>query len=353
MSGTTRASQQVTAGSPADELDPRLVKTSPVRGLLTNSTMLVLLVDVILIAFFAIVSRDHIFWSIPNAESLLRNGSEILVLSLGICLLMSAGIFDLSVGANLILSSVICAYAIQYGVAAGSDPVFACVFGLLVAVISGILFGTINGLIITKLKVNSLIATLGTLGVGSGIAQILTNGQDLRGFPSILQTHFAVAKIGIVGVPILCGLILMAGLWALFRFTRFGMRTLAIGSNSVGAMRAGIDVDRHLIVLAAIAGALAGFAGFISLARYGSTTIASHSLDGLNAVTAVVIGGTALTGGRVSVIGTLWGVALSVILLSGLIIIRVQPFWQLVATGLVLIAAVAFDQFRARHLERR
>lgn len=353
MSAAIQTNQASAKPDVSGDLDPRLVKGTPIRNFLTNSTVLVLVVDVILIAVFSILSKNNIFWSLPNAESLLRNGSEILVLALGVCLLMSAGIFDLSVGANLVLSSVMSAYAIRWAVAMGADPVSACLVGLVAAVLTGVCFGMVNGFVITKLKVNSLIATLGTLGIGSGAAQIITNGQDVRGVPEVLQTHFAIAKLWIFPVPILCGFALMLGVWSLFRYTRFGMRTLAIGSNSVGAMRAGISVDRHLIMLTGIAGALAGFAGYISLARYGSTTIASHSLDGLNAVTAVVIGGTALTGGRASVVGTLWGTALAVILLSGLIIIRVQPFWQLVATGIVLIAAVAFDQFRARHIERK
>jgi ribose transport system permease protein len=221
-----------------------------------------------------------------------------------------------------------------------------------VCLVSGAIFGAINGLIITKLRVNSLIATLGTLGVGSGAAQLLTNGQDVRQLPDALQSNFALARFGFMPAPTLCALIALVGVWALLRYTRFGMRTLAIGSNMTAASRAGIAVQTHIIQLAALAGAFAGFAAFVDVSRFGSTAIASHALDGLNAVTAVVIGGTALTGGRASVIGTLWGAALSIILLSGLIIIRVQPFWQLVATGVVLIVAVAFDQFRARNVER-
>jgi ribose transport system permease protein len=334
------------------ETDTRAVQASRMRTVLTHSATLVFAVNVLLIVFFTLLSPNHVFWSLANAEALLRNGAEILVLALGVTLLMSAGVFDLSVGANLVLASVISALTMRVAGDWGVDPVATTLFGLVVCLVAGAAFGAINGLIITKLKVNSLIATLGTLGVGSGAAQLLTNGQDVRQLPDTLQSDFALAKLGIVPAPMLFALILLVGVWALLRVTRFGMRTLAIGSNITAAMRAGIAVHKHIIQLAALAGAFAGFAAFIDLARFGSTAIASHSLDGLNAVTAVVIGGTALTGGRASVIGTLWGAALSIILLSGLIIIRVQPFWQLVATGIVLILAVAFDQFRARTVER-
>ena len=340
------------APPPVIQGDPRAVQTSPLKAILTHSATLVFLVNILLVAFFVALSPHHVFWSLANAESLLRNGAEILLLSLGVALLMGAGVFDLSIGANLVLASVIAALCMRALTDSSLAAVPTVLVGLLVCLISGAAFGAINGLIITKLRVNSLIATLGTLGVGSGVAQLLTDGQDVRQLPDALQSGFAIARFGFMPMPTLCALIALVGVWALLQFTRFGMRTLAIGSNMTAATRAGIAVHAHIIRLAALAGAFAGFAAFVDVARFGSTAIASHSLDGLNAVTAVVIGGTALTGGRVSVMGTLWGAALSIILLSGLIIIRVQPFWQLVATGVVLILAVAFDQLRARGVER-
>lgn len=337
----------------AGDGDTRAIAASPVRSLLTSSATLVLIVDLALIAFFSLDSHNHVFFSIENAEALLRNGTEILLLALGVTLLMSAGVFDLSVGANLVLASVLGGTAMRDLTAAGGSPLPTILIGLVIMIASGTIFGTINGLIITRLKVNSLIATLGMLGVGEGAAELLTNGQDVRDLPDALQPGFALVKIGFLPLPMLCALCLMILVWAALRFTRFGVRTLAIGSNETSAWRAGIPVHGHIVWLTAMAGAFAGFAGFVDVARLGATAISSHELDGLSAVTAVVIGGTALTGGRASVIGTLWGAALSIILLSGLIIIRVEPFWQLVATGIVLIAAVAFDQMRARRIERK
>ena len=347
------ASALPAADGPVAEADVRAVTASRWRAAASDSATLVLLVDLVLIALFSAPSPGHVFWSVANAEALLRNSTEVLVLSLGVTLLMCAGVFDLSVGANLVLCSVLAATTIQALTAAGAPPLSAIGAGLLVAVIGGALFGVVNGLIITRFKVNSLIATLGTLGIGTGTAQLLTNGQDIHQLPEQLQSGFALLKFGILPAPMLCALLLLAGVWLLLRFTRFGMRSLAIGSNETAAVRSGINVPGHLVALTALAGAFAGFAGFVDISRFGATAIGSHSLDGLNAVTAVVIGGTALTGGRANVPGTLWGAALSIILLSGLIIIRVQPFWQLVATGIVLIAAVAFDQVRAQRIERR
>jgi ribose transport system permease protein len=334
------------------EADPRRVQRSVARKLVSSGATLVFVIDLLLVAAFTFFSTGHVFWSIANLQALLRNGTEILLLSLGVAILMGAGVFDLSVGANLVLSSVLAGLAMAALNAGGAPAAAIFAAGIGVGVVAGAAFGAVNGLVITKLKVNSLIATLGTLGIGSGAALLLTNGQDVRDQPEFLQSYFVLAQVALIPAPMICALVVLAFVWFLLRFTRFGMRTLAIGSNPIAAERAGIDKDAHIILLASLAGSIAGFAGFVDVARLGATAISSHQLDGLSAATAVVIGGTALSGGRVSVLGALFGAALSIMLLSGLIIIRVQPFWQLVATGSVLIAAVAFDQFRARQIEQ-
>jgi ribose transport system permease protein len=128
--------------------------------------------------------------------------------------------------------------------------------------------------------------------------------------------------------------------------TRFGRHTYAIGSNEEAARRAGINVDRHLIAVYGLAGTLAGLAGYMSLARFATTTIGGHATDNLNAIAAVVIGGTSLFGGIGTILGTVFGVFIPVVLQNGFIIVGVQAFWQQVAVGAVLIVAVYLDQLR-------
>jgi ribose transport system permease protein len=128
--------------------------------------------------------------------------------------------------------------------------------------------------------------------------------------------------------------------------TRFGRYTYAIGSNEEAVRRSGVNVDRHLIKVYALAGMLAGLAGFLSLARFGTTTIGGHSTDNLDAIAAIVIGGTSLFGGVGTIVGTVIGVFIPAVLRNGFVIVGVQPFWQQVAVGAVLIAAVYFDQVR-------
>ena len=134
--------------------------------------------------------------------------------------------------------------------------------------------------------------------------------------------------------------------------TRFGRYTYAIGSNPEGVRRAGVNVDAHLIKIYALGGTLAGLAGFLSLARFGTTSIGGHSTDNLDAIAAIVIGGTSLFGGVGTMLGTLVGVFIPAVLRNGFVIVGVQPFWQQVAVGAVLIVAVYFDQLRRSRYAR-
>jgi ribose transport system permease protein len=323
--------------------------TRPLKRLLTSSTAAYLLgFDLLLILFFSLVSHGHVFASWQNAESMLGNGAEGLLLAVGLTIMLSAGIFDLSLGANLILSSVVGAIVLQHLIPAGhSVSVGYAILAAAACVASGALFGLVNGVLVAYVGVNSLIATLGTLGIGTGIALVLTSGSDISGLPGSLQTDFALKEILRIPLPALIAVVLTVVFWAVLRYTRYGMRTLAIGSNRAAAEYSGLAVTRHLVTLAMLGGSLAGVAGFIDIARFGSTNTAGHTLDALNAATAVVIGGTALMGGRASVFGTLWGIVLTSVLLDGLIVLSVQSFYQQIATGVILIAAVATDRFRA------
>jgi ribose transport system permease protein len=256
-------------------------------------------------------------------------------------------------GANLILSSVVGGLLLRsMGAVSSAGPASghlgAAVLALLVCVAAGAVFGLVNGLVVTVLGVNSLIATLGTLGIGTALSLILTHGSDISGLPHVMETGFGLKTIGIIPLSMIVAILLAFVLWAVQRLTRFGLRSLAIGSSKAAAERAGLRPGRYIVGLAVIGGALAGLAGYIDLSTFGQTDITGHQLDALNAATAVIIGGGALSGGRVSIPGTVWGAMLSAILLDGLIIIGVSSFYQQLATGAVLIAAVTVDRLRER-----
>lgn len=342
--------------SPVD--DRARKPANPIVAWLRTRAAWILVLDLVLIGVFTLLSRNNVFGSLANFESLLLSVSQVLLLALGLAMLLGAGIFDLSLGANLVLSSVVGALVMRHfqttpGSAAGyDDPWLAIGLGLLAAVGTGVLFGLVNGVIVAFAGINSLIATLGTLGVGTGIALLLTGGSDLGALPLQLQVSIGLNSVGIVPIPALVALVIALILWAVVRYSRYGLRTVAIGSSRSAAERAGIRVRGHLLGLTALGGGLAGLAGFIDLARFGSTVLSGHANDALGAVTAAVIGGTLLEGGRVSIAGAVWGAGLAVILQAGLVILGVSSFWQLIVVGVVLLLAVMLDRLTALRRSR-
>jgi ribose transport system permease protein len=133
----------------------------------------------------------------------------------------------------------------------------------------------------------------------------------------------------------------------------FGRHTLAIGSNEEAARRVGLNVRRHLLKVYIVGGLASGFAGFLSLAYFSTTSVGGHTTDNLQAITAVALGGTSLFGGVAVVLGTLIGVWIPAVLQNGFIIVGVNPYWQLIAVGVVLVLAVWLDQLRRRGQNRR
>jgi ribose transport system permease protein len=336
--------------TPGDAADTRAVPKAPavIRWLASGGTW-ILLLDVALIIVFTALSTNQVFWSLQDFQALMLDGTETLLLALGIAMFLGAGAIDISVGSNLVLSSVFGAkviVAVAGTGSAGSHLFLALVLGFLTCVLAGMVYGAINGVIIAYFRVNSLIATLGTAGIGTGVALLITGGNDIGGLPSAIQGDFGLYAVGPIPLPALLALAIGVVLWAMLRTTRYGIRTLAIGSLRLAAERAGLRVPRHLFSLAVLCGLLAGIAGFVDLSHYASTVVNGHTNDALAAITAVVIGGTRLEGGKISLPGALWGTGLSVLLQGGLAVIGVAPFWQLIAVGTVLIVAVCLDRIR-------
>ena len=190
--------------------------------------------------------------------------------------------------------------------AAGGDNWGVIFLGLVVALAGGLAWGLINGFLVAKAKIPAFIVTLGTLGMSLGAALVISGGVDEREVPFKLITTIGTGRAFNNQVPwlvliafavaIVFGIILAA--------TRFGRYTYAVGSNEEAARRAGVPVDRHLMKVYALAGTLAGLAGFLSLARFSTTTIGGHDTDNLQSIAAVVIGGTSLFGGIGTMLGT-------------------------------------------------
>ncbi|WP_427924812.1 ABC transporter permease [Streptomyces sp. cg40] len=306
---------------------------------------------VALVAFFTIAAPGK-FFTQYDLTQIAVNAAIYLVLGVGMTFVIITAGIDLSIGSVLVLAAVAAGeYNIHHGGPASSwGTVAVCV---VIALAVGAGWGALQGAVVATGKVPPLIVTLGGLGAALGIAELATGGQDPAGAAAThLQNSLGFGKLA--GIPWM--VILAAAVTALFGAvlgaTRFGSHTLAIGSNPTAVRRAGIPVGRHLIMVYGLMGLLAGLGAVMWLASYGTTSIAGHSTDNLKVITAVVLGGTSLFGGRGSVLGTVIGVFIPAVLTTGLIVIGVQQYWQDVAVGVVLVAAVYIDQMRRKTRER-
>jgi ribose transport system permease protein len=296
----------------------------------------------IIIIFGAL--KPHSFLTVFNIRGLVQDTSILAVLGVGMTFVIITGGIDLSVGSVLVFSGVVADKAMA---AMGGQGWGAAIVGLLVTIAAGLAWGMLNGFLIARAKVPPLIVTLGTLGAALGLAQVITGGVDLRDIPTVMvnTVGFGNTVWQIPTLAVIAAVIVVIGIVILHR-TRFGLHTYAIGSNPEAGRRSGLNVNRQLISIYALSGLLAGFAGWLNLAFFQSTTISGQSSTNLSVIAGVVIGGTSLFGGYGSILGSVIGVFIPATLQNGFVIIGVQPFWQQVVVGAVLIAAVYVDQQR-------
>jgi ribose transport system permease protein len=310
---------------------------------IVNSSVLILLILLLIAATFAALNFSA-FATARNVRNIIDNVSILLVVAVGSTFVIATAGIDLSVGSVLVFSGVVAAEVL---VKVDQSAIYVVPLGIAICVLAGAAWGTLHGFLITKGELSPLIVTLATLGIALGLAQVITGGIDVQGIPAQV-TNIAYSKI--LGVPVMgviAGGVALAG-GILLHLMRFGMVTLAIGSNPEAARRAGINVDRHLIKVYALAGSLSGLAGFLGLSQFATTTIGGHATDVLQVITGVVIGGTSLFGGVATMFGTVVGMLIPGVLQNGLLIVNVAPFWQQVAVGIVLLLAVYLDRVRRR-----
>lgn len=327
-----------------EDLDEEPLPPTRWQLIVGNSTVWIFVILLLIVVVFT-AYEPNAFPTVANFRNIATDASVLLILAVGeTFVIITAGI-DLSVGSVLLFGGVVSAKVMA---SIGGESTGVILVGLVVALAGGLAWGVFNGVVITKLKVPPLIVTLGSLGMALGAALLLTGGVDVRSVPNNLVLTVGIGRAG--GVPYL--VLIAAAVAIVFGLilwiTRFGRWTYGIGSNAEAARRAGIDVDRHLIKVYALAGVLAGLAGWLNLARFSTTTVGGHATDNLNAIAAVVIGGTSLFGGVGAIAGTVVGVFIPAVLSNGFNVIGVQPFWQDVAVGAVLILAVYLDQLRRR-----
>lgn len=293
---------------------------------------------VLLIVYFSF--NAPIFLSSANGWNIVREGSILLIVSLGATFVILQGGIDLSVGSTATLAGICVAFLIaSHGIG---------LWGFVLGTAIGAVVGAVVGALVAYVRVPSFLVTLGMLSVVAGIGNYMTFGTNKR----ILDNGFSgiVRGADILGIPNLfwwaLGVFLVA--WGLERFTKFGRYTFAIGGGELVSAMAGVPVLRYKFYAFVVCGALAGLAGTMLAARLGAAGPGLGANLMLQSITAVAIGGTALTGGVGGVKRTLLGVLVITVLSNGLILTQVSAFAQQIVTGLVLIVAVTLSLDRRR-----
>ena len=297
-----------------------------------------------LIALFVALSiaSPH-FLTNTNLSSVVRQTAVINIMALGMTLIIIAGGIDLSVGAILAFGGLMGTMAMERG--------YPILVGVLVGILAGMFWGLVNGALITRLRVNPFIVTLGTLGIARGITLIVSNGLPVHQIP---QRFSFLGEGNLLGVPFVLWIVVVcaAAVHVVLEHTRLGRYAFAIGSNPDAAYYAGIAVAFHTTAVYAIGGMLTGLAGMVEASRLMTGQPTAGQGYELQAIAAVVIGGGSLRGGEGSVIGTLIGAFIMGLLSNGSDLLGISPYLQQAIIGAVIILVVWVDELRRRKMNR-
>lgn len=291
----------------------------------------------LLVIGISIISPE--FRTGSNFLSLLRQSSINGLIAFGMTCVILTDAIDLSVGSVLALSTVLCAGMVSAGVPAG--------IAMILALAIGTVLGAISGFLVTKGRLQAFIATLITMTVYRGLTMIFTGGKPI----SNLGDSFVLKLVGRgniyrIPIPVILLLVIFAGFYFLLNKTTFGRAVYATGSNWKCAKLAGININKTKIIVYAISGFMSALSGLILLSRLGSAQPTLGSGYELDAIAAVALGGTSMSGGRGKIYGTLIGVLIIAVLNNGLNILGVSSYYQDVIKGFVILVAVLSDRKR-------
>lgn len=312
-------------------------KTSLLTRIVATRELVLLLLIIVIIVVMTIVSPY--FLSMANFRAMAAGLVPTGIIVIGMTYLLVSGGFDLSVGSVLALSSTICAYLLTLG--------WGIPESILLTLVMGTAIGAINGLLITGLNINPLIATLGTMSAGRGLALVLTEGFSLSKLP---KSFGLAGNANVLGMPVIVWIML-----ALVIIGDIGLRKAAffrqiyfVGSNEQAARLSGIDVTVVRLVAYGLSGLLAAIAGVLLASRLMSgTPTAGNGLE-LQVLAAAVIGGASLKGGEGSVLGAFLGAVFVALINNAMTMLAVSIYWQMIVTGGVLVAAVGIDMIGRR-----
>jgi ribose transport system permease protein/AI-2 transport system permease protein len=300
-------------------------------------TIFLLLAEIVI---FALVAEN--FLSVRNFQTVLRNATDLAVIAIGMTMVILIGGIDISVGSALGVVAIVVGWMLE----GGSNPLLIAA----VAVVLGTAIGTLNGLLITFARIPDIIATLGMSNILRALVFGMLGGRWLTGLPPVFAPLTRGAVFGIP-VPLLLILVLYAAFWYVLTFRPFGRHIYAVGNSAEVATLAGINARRVRIATYALMGSLVGFGSLLYVGRLGSVEITVGIDLGMSAIAAVVIGGTAITGGRGSVVGTLAGVFFMAVMKNGILLIGIPSLWERAAVGALIVLSVAVDIVVNRRVE--
>ena len=292
-------------------------------------------------AFFA--SQTDRFLAGQNFSLILQQVMVVGVIAIGQTLVILTAGIDLACGMIMALGSIVMTkFAVDYGM----NPYLAIACGLLVSVA----FGVLNGALITMVRLPPFIVTLGTLNIAFAITQIYSKSQTVTGLPDelvVLGNTFHIGQTAVTyGTVLMLGLYLLT--WYVLRQTTYGRHVYAVGNNPEATRLMGIPTARLLLSVYTLAGLIYGIAALLAVARTGVGDPQAGQTDNLDSITAVVLGGTSLFGGRGMILGTLIGALIVGVFRNGLTLMGVPSVYQVLVTGILVILAVATDRLSGR-----
>jgi ribose/xylose/arabinose/galactoside ABC-type transport system permease subunit len=300
---------------------------------------LLLIVLIGLISIWMTVSYPEAFPHWDNFAAVLLDAAQSGILTVGMMILLVGGVFDLSVGSILAFSGIVAGVLVKD---MGMPPLIAFLGGML----TGMLCGAINGLVITRLRINALITTLAMQGILRGVAQLVASAGVANlpeGFKPFGQTVFLALQS-----PFWVMLVVVLAAWFAMTRTRFFRQFYYVGSNPRAATLSGIKVERVVLAGFILMGTLAGLAGTLLASRLSNAVVLAGIGTELRAITAAILGGASLAGGAGTIPGAFLGVLFMSLIQNMLIIARVPVFWQSIVVGVVLLFAIGIDQIGRR-----
>jgi len=288
-------------------------------------------------AFFA--SQSDRFLTGGNLSLILQQVMVVGVIAIGQTLVILTAGIDLSCGMVMALGGIVMT---KFATDLGLPPLLAVACGIGVTT----LFGLVNGLLVTRIKLPSFIVTLGTLNIAFAITQLYSNSQTVTDLPPLMTALGNTVAIGDTEVALgtMLMLALYALVWFVLRETAAGRHVYAVGNNAEATRLVGIPTQRVLLMVYVIAGLFYGIASLLSVARTGVGDPNAGQTENLDAITAVVLGGTSLFGGRGIILGSLVGALIVGVFRNGLTLMGVSSIYQVLVTGILVILAVATDQ---------